>query len=274
MKSFVSTGVSVWFALCVPLAKAFINDDQVGSITSPENFKFAPKPENDPRFKPVESHFLTLPAGKDDFERWQAYENAVFLNSKIMLAPETYGSFGYLESKIENPIKETWVARIDFRIAREKFKRKDWTNGDGMGIYYLRTVNPEAPVTPNYYGYHDNFDGIGVFISPNKSQKADGPIRRVQIQARSPSIKYERIQEVDKKKRSEKEFHQCFMPVVNNPEGWSRISIEYERPNLKVFVFDHTTQEFQHCFSMEVILDYNGYFVISASGGDFNPYFS
>ena len=25
---------------------------------------------------------------------------------------------------------------------------------------------------------------------------------------------------------------------------------------------------------MEVILDYNGYFVISASGGDFNPYFS
>lgn len=60
--------------------------------------------------------------------------------------------------------------------------------------------------------------------------------------------------------------------MVNNPEGWSRISIEYEKPNLKVFVFDHVTLEFVHCFSMEIVLDYEGYFLISASSGDFNPY--
>lgn len=62
--------------------------------------------------------------------------------------------------------------------------------------------------------------------------------------------------------------------MVNNPEGWSRISIEYEKPNLKVFVFDHVTLEFVHCFSMEIVLDYEGYFLISASSGDFNPYFT
>lgn len=62
------------------------------------------------------------------------------------------------------------------------------------------------------------------------------------------------------------------MPVVNNPEGWNRISVEYDRPNLKVFVFDHTKGEFTHCFTMEVTLDYEGYFLVSASSGDFNPY--
>ena len=169
------------------------NEDRFSSITG-DNPNFAPKPDNDPRFKPVETHYLTFPAVTEDFERWQAHDDAVWLNSKIMLAPETFGSFGYLESMVENPIKDTWVARIDFRIARDKFKRKDWTNGDGMAIYYLRTVDPNEPTTPSQYGYYDKFDGIGVFITPNKSQKADnGSIRKVQIQARSPSIKYERI---------------------------------------------------------------------------------
>ena len=64
------------------------------------------------------------------------------------------------------------------------------------------------------------------------------------------------------------------MPVVNNPEGWTRISLEYEAPNFKVFVFDHVTQEMQHCFSMEIELNYNGYFVIAGSSGDWNPYMS
>jgi hypothetical protein len=94
------------------------------------------------------------------------------------------------------------------------------------------------------------------------------------VQARSPNIKYERVQEIDKKKKSERDFHSCYATVVNNAEGWSRISVEYERPNLKVFIFDHATQEFSHCFSMEIVLDYEGYFLISASAGDFNPYYS
>lgn len=191
-----------------------------------------------------------------------------------MLAPEAVGSSGYIQSMLPNPNKDIWVARIDFKIARDKFKRKDWMNGDGMAIYYLRTVETEPPVTPNAYGYYDQFDGIGVFIDPHKSQKSDTPIRKVMVQARSPNIKYERVQEVDKKKKSEKEFHSCYAWVVNNPEGWSRISVEYERPNLKVFIYDHVSQEFAHCFSMEVILDYEGYFVIAASAGDFNPYYS
>ena len=65
-----------------------------------------------------------------------------------------------------------WVARIDFTIAREKTKRRDWVNGGGFAIYYLKKKNPDAPVSPNYYGYYDDFDGLGVFITPTQSQKS------------------------------------------------------------------------------------------------------
>ena len=104
-----------------------------------------PKIENDPRFKPVDSHFLTFPLAADDFVRWDTYEDAVFLQSKVILTPEAAGSSGILMSLISNPIKDTWVARVDFRIARDKFKRKDWMNGDGMAIYYLRSMVGEPP---------------------------------------------------------------------------------------------------------------------------------
>ena len=76
----------------------------------------------------------------NDFNQWNSFEDAVFLKNKVMLAPEAVGSFGYLESTIANPIQETWVARIDFKIGRDRFKRKDWINGDGFAIHYLRTV--------------------------------------------------------------------------------------------------------------------------------------
>jgi hypothetical protein len=42
---------------------------------------------------------------------------------------------------IPNPKKDTWVARIDFKMARDKFKRKDWLNGDGFAMYYLQSVS-------------------------------------------------------------------------------------------------------------------------------------
>lgn len=136
---------SYLFTACVlPLCRAQIAEEQAALIAG-EAGTMVPKIENDPRFKPVESHVLTFPVAVDDFNRWQTYEDAVFLTSKVMLAPEAAGSSGILQSVVPNPVKDTWVARVDFRIARDKFKRKDWLNGDGMAIYYLRSVENEPP---------------------------------------------------------------------------------------------------------------------------------
>jgi len=141
-------------ALLFPLAWGLIPDEQAALISG-DIGTMVPRIENDPRFKPVDSHILTFPMSAEDFERWSTSEDAVILGSKIILSPEAAGSSGYMQSLIPNPIKDTWVARVDFKIARDKFKRKDWMNGDGMAIYYLRTVGTVAPESPDYYGYFD-----------------------------------------------------------------------------------------------------------------------
>jgi hypothetical protein len=86
-----------------------------------------------------------------------------------VLSPEAPGSNGYLQAFVPNHIKDLWVARINFSIGREKFKRRDWINGGGMAIYYLKTKNQGPPPAPNYYGYNEEFDGIGVFITPRET---------------------------------------------------------------------------------------------------------
>jgi len=141
-------------ALFLPLALGLIPDEQAALISG-DRGTIVPRIENDPRFKPVDSHILKFPVSSEDFERWSTNEDAVFLGSKIILSPEAAGSSGYMQSLIPNPIKDTWVARIDFKIARDKFKRKDWMNGDGMAIYYLRSVSTDPPESPDYYGYFD-----------------------------------------------------------------------------------------------------------------------
>ena len=130
------------------------------------------RPRNDPNFKPVESHYLTFPLTSRDYEHWNTLETSVILGSRVVVAPETEGARGILHSTFQNPKKDTWIARIDFSIVREKAKRKDWVNGGGFAIHYLRTVDEDAPKPGAFYGYDDDdFDGFAVQINPTKTKK-------------------------------------------------------------------------------------------------------
>lgn len=55
---------------------------------------------------------------------------------------------------------------------------------------------------------------------------------------------------------------------------FSKISIEYENPMLQVSVFDHESQAMVHCFTQDIELDYDGYFVIAASSGTVFPQYN
>lgn len=52
------------------------------------------------------------------------------------------------------------------------------------------------------------------------------------------------------------------------------MAVEYEKPMLSVSVYDHESSQFVHCFSREIVLDYEGFFVISASSGFSNPQYN
>lgn len=55
--------------------------------------------------------------------------------------------------------------------------------------------------------------------------------------------------------------------IRNLPQGFTRIKIEYEKPITHVSVLDHDNGEWAHCLSIEKELDFNGYFLVSASSG-------
>jgi len=59
---------------------------------------------------------------------------------------------------------------------------------------------------------------------------------------------------------------------VTGDLNFSKITIEYEKPMLNVNVWDHEAQQFVHCLSHDIELDYEGFFVIAASSGAVQPY--
>ena len=59
----------------------------------------------------------------------------------------------------------------------------------------------------------------------------------------------------------------CYTNWRNTEQGYAKISIEYERPYIKVFFYDHNSSQFMHCFTMEKDLDFEGFFVIAGSSG-------
>ena len=60
---------------------------------------------------------------------------------------------------------------------------------------------------------------------------------------------------------------ECFRELTGSHLQYSKVAIEYEKPMLHVSTYDHDSQQFLHCFSQDIVLDYEGFFVISASSG-------
>jgi len=66
----------------------------------------------------------------------------------------------------------------------------------------------------------------------------------------------------------------CYRELTGSHLQFSKIQIEYESPILSVSVFDHESQQFLHCFSQEINLYFEGFFVISASSGTIFPQYN
>ena len=60
---------------------------------------------------------------------------------------------------------DRWNAIIDFNIGRDKAPEHGHS-GEGLAIYYLRNFDGGDPdINQNFYGFVDEFDGIGIFIN-------------------------------------------------------------------------------------------------------------
>ena len=78
------------------------------------------RPMNDPNCMPVETHYLVFPLLQKDFNNWSTNYSSVILRDKVIVSPESQGLRGFIHTVTPNPIKENWIARIDFNIGRKK----------------------------------------------------------------------------------------------------------------------------------------------------------
>ena len=124
-----------------------------------------------PPFRPSEDHTLMFPMLKRDYSNWGSLGSAVFLTNKAVIAPEASNTKGLIYTTQANPFREHWYALIDFNIGRDKVKELN-NSGEGFAIYYVRDFDAGNPdITENFFGFIDDFDGIGIFVNSLQSKR-------------------------------------------------------------------------------------------------------
>lgn len=224
--------------------------------------------DSDPNFAPAEDQFLIFPMLEKDYENWNSLGSAVFLQNKAVLAPEASLRKGLIHTTKPNEFKDHWYAVLDFNIGREKVKELD-KSGDGLAIYYVSNIDSSNPsITNNIFGFTDDFDGVGIFVNTMKTQAKNKHDKRKLVAVYSFTNDGKVVQMQMSPDKT------CYRELTGKQLHFSKVAVEYERPMLSVSVYDHESAQFVHCFSQEIILDYNGFFVISASSGFAHPQYN
>ena len=221
-----------------------------------------------PPYRNSEDHILMFPMIKKDYANWGSKGSAVFLQNKAVIAPEASSLKGLIHTTEPNPFRDHWYALLDFNIGRDKVKEMN-KSGEGFSIYYLRNFDAGNPdINENFYGFVDDFDGLGIFINTMASDKKSkqDKVKKVQVASFANDGK--------KMNKQTNKRNQCYHELTGSHLQFSKIAIEYEKPMLQVSVFDHEAQAMVHCFTQDIELDYDGFFVISASSGSVFPQYN
>ena len=166
-----------------------------------------------------------------------------------------------MHTTIQNENSHAWAAHIDLHIGNTQKTRR---SGGGIGIFYVRNVD-ESDTLDSAYGYTQQFDGLGIIINLGVSAKTNRPGEFGNL-VRGVYNDGSHIVGASAK-REDKGDNQCYRQLRNMDSGFTRFAIEYDGHSTSVNIIDFVSGEFMHCFSLEQKLDYNGYFVVSASSG-------
>ena len=200
-----------------------------------------------------------FPLIEKDYSNWNTLGSAVFLKEKAVITPQVGDRRGLIHTTKPNMTPNHWMAIVDFKMGN---RDNQHVVGEGMGIYYLKDIDPDNPnLLNNFYGYTNDYRGFGVLINSKNSYPEKNTKKKVvQIFGFANDGK-----NMAAKSRPDK---QCFKEVFGDKLHFSKLKIEYEEPVIRVSVFEHDSAQFVHCFSMDMPeLNYQGIFAISASSG-------
>ena len=135
--------------------------------------------EDEPQFRIVESHSIEPPLTMDQFEHWVTKGSAVLMQNKIMLVPEVPDRRGAIIAKTQVPNGDSWLLDVRLKIGNEIPALR---GGNGVGIYYLRSVNQED-IGQGQMGYSKMYDGLGIFLNTILAKKNKDQVVENYIQA-------------------------------------------------------------------------------------------
>ena len=191
----------------------------------------------DPSYAPLKDQYLMFPMLEHDFENWNSLGSAIFLNNKAVITPEAKNRKGLIHTREPNPNYKHWYAALDFNIGRDKIKELNQA-GEGMAIYYLRNFDSADPqINENFYGFIDNFDGIGIFVNTVQTS-AEQQQRKTSKLVGVSSF----INDGQRRVKEHKKHQTCYRELTGSHLAFSKIAIEYESPTLTVSVYDHGSQ--------------------------------
>lgn len=199
---------------------------------------------------------------KRDFSHWNTQGAAVILKNHVVLAPESLDKAGWLFAKNENSLATSWILDLELQMGNTKQTSR---GGAGVGIYYVQTLDLASSHKEGLFGYANRFNGLGVYLNSvlKQESKSRDVLNAVQGYYNDGTSQVN----VFGDKRSI-----CYRKFRNLPPGHAfNLRITYDSPLLTVTTYDIFTQTWEHCFSMQADLDFNGYFLFSGASGAHSP---
>ena len=189
----------------------------------------------DPNFKAIEEQFLMFPLVEKDYDNWNTMGSALFLRDKALLTPTVKDRRGLMYTTKPNPKPNHWLVHVDFKIGNKEFPHR---SGEGMAITYLRDVDQDNPdLMNNFYGFTNEFRGLGIFINTGQGFP-DRKTKRKVVNIFGFANDGKNVRPTTKNER------QCYREVLGDYLHFSKIAIEYEKPLLRVSTYDHDSKEF------------------------------
>jgi len=86
----------------------------------------------------MEEHTMESPVSDKEFDNWETHGASIFQKNRIILMPEVADKRGAIFSNKFTKHRDSWIVDIKMRIGNDNQTPK---GGNGVGIYYLRSVD-------------------------------------------------------------------------------------------------------------------------------------
>lgn len=199
----------------------------------------------------------------EDIKNWETQGSAILGKNQLFINPEVKQRQGLVFNTV--PLaEEEWI--VDFQVLFGNAIGSTFGT-NGMGIFFLSEILSKEIDPVNMFGYSNDFIGAAIYLNSGLRKRDPSTQKRVEgvqgvVSQGGKAINYWEIPTENT----------CFFKYrVNKDENGdlipSTIRAHYNHKVLDVLYFDLDTQQYKHCFKLEVDFTEGMYIAISGASG-------